>query len=275
MIDASRMMIVAAPVIARGSAPVNPASRCLPAAPSALLPAGYRVDRSCTNLPGAMPTDPPRPEPQGGAAPVEGLATVGLTDGEDPVSVTDVHGTVARFEMTYSAPTNQDLRFGPPWRQRLASLVFLAFGAAMVATVLYGESGASAPSLSRWLAEQDRGRAIGSLGLSVIVLVCAVGTVIRAQMRGLIVRPDGVEARYLLAMGLPRIRRWAWPQVERIIVDDRSVMFELWNGEYERLPEVRDHKGLRDALERVAGTRKIRLTRLSRAPGKPRRREAR
>ena len=219
-----------------------------------------------------MATNPPQAGPTSGATSVPGLATASLTDGEDPVSVTDVHGTIARFEMSYSTPRSQDVRFGPPWRQRLASLGFLAFGIALVGTVLYGESGSSAPGLSRWLAEQDRGRAIGSLGLSIIVLVCAIGTVIRAQMRGLVVRPDGVEARYLLAMGLPRIRRWAWPQVERIIVDHRSVMFELWNGEYERMPEVRDHKGLCDLLENVSATRKIRLTKLPRTSGKTRRR---
>ncbi len=221
-----------------------------------------------------MPSNPPQPAPQPGVAPVEGLATVPLTDGEDSISITDVHGTVARFDMSYSPATRQDIRFGPPWRQRLGSLFFLCFGIALVGTVLYGESSASGPALSRWLAEQDRGRAIGSLGLSIIVLVCAIGTVVRAQMRGLIMRPDGVEARYLLAMGFPRVRRWAWAQVERIIVDDRSVMFELWNGEYERMPDVRDHKGLCELLERVAATRKIRLTKLPRTPRKTGRRAA-
>jgi hypothetical protein len=71
-----------------------------------------------------------------------------------------------------------------------------------------------------------------------------------------------VEARYLLALGVPRIKRWAWSQVERIIVDERAVMFELWNGEYERMPEVKEPRKLRELLERIAAARHIRVTRL-------------
>jgi len=208
-----------------------------------------------------MPTLPPDPAKPS----TEGLATTPLSDDGERISVTDVHGTVARFEMAYS-PTETDLfRFGPPMRQRVASLFFLLFAGAMVAAVLYGESASSAPALSTWLADQDRGRPIGSLSLSLIVLVCAVGTVARAQMRGLVVRADGVEARYLLALGMPRIRRWTWAQVERIVVDESSVMFELWNGEYERMPAVARHAELCELLERIASGRKIRVTRLPRA----------
>jgi hypothetical protein len=186
-------------------------------------------------------------------------------DDGDRISVTDAHGTVARFEMAYSPKEDDRFRFGPPFRQRVASLVFVAFAGAMLGTVLYGESSGSGSALSTWLAAQDRGRPIGSLGLSIIVLVCALGTVLRSEMRGLVVRADGVEARYLLALGVPRICKWTWPQVERIIVDDTSVMFELWNGVYERMPAVADHAGLCDLLERIASGRKIRLTKLPRS----------
>ncbi len=197
-----------------------------------------------------------------GEGSADGLATADAAGDGDRISVTDVNGTVARFEMAYSPSDSERHRFGPPLRQRLPSLVFLAFGVAMLGAVLYGESGHSSSGLSQWLADQDRGRPIGSLGLAVIVLACALGTVARAQMRGLIVRADGVEARYLLALGFPRICRWTWAQVERVIVDDESVMFEMWNGEYERLPEVHDTHRLADLLERIAAGRKIRVTRL-------------
>ncbi len=188
-------------------------------------------------------------------------------DDGDRVSVTDVNGTVARFEMAYSPSDTDRFRFGPPMRQRVPSLVFLVLAVAMVGVVLYGESSGGAAGLSRWLAEQDRGRPIGSLGLSLVIVACALGTVARAQMRGLIVRADGVEARYLLPLGVPRITRWTWAQVERIIVDDASVMFELWNGEYERLPPVSDHAGMCHLLERIASGRKIRVTKLPHVAG--------
>jgi hypothetical protein len=209
-----------------------------------------------------MPTVPPETAAESPAT--HGLATSELGEDGDRVSVTEVNGTVARFEMAYSPVESDRFRFGPPLRQRIPSLLFLGFAIAMVAVVLYGESSASGARLSTWLAAQDRGRPIGSLGLSIIVLASAIGTVVRAQMRGLVVRADGVEARYLLALGIPRIRRWTWAQVERIVVDDRSVMFELWNGEYERMPPVAEHTALCDLLERIASGRNLRVTKLPR-----------
>src|SRR5271169_2155140 len=143
-----------------------------------------------------------------GGASTEGLATAELGEEGDRISVTDVNGTVARFEMAYSPADSDRFRFGPPLRQRIPSLLFLAVAVAMLGTVIYGESAGSGARLSQWLADQDRGRPIGSLGLSIIILASALGTVVRAQMRGLVVRADGVEARYLLALGIPRIRRW-------------------------------------------------------------------
>jgi len=212
-----------------------------------------------------MSTIPPHPNAESAGSPRDGLATSDLAEEGERISVTDVNGTVARFEMAYSPTETDRFRFGPPWRQRLPSFVFLGFALAMVGVVLYGESAASGASLSHWLAEQDRGRPISSLGLALIVFACAVGTVARAQMRGLVVRADGVEARYLLALGVPRICKWTWAQVERIIVDETSVMFELWNGQYERLPPVHDHAGMCDLLERIASSRKIRVTKLPHA----------
>jgi hypothetical protein len=205
-------------------------------------------------------------QPASGAS-NDGLATADLAEEGDRISVTDVNGTVARFEMAYSPAEDERFRFGPPLYQRIPSIVFLLLALGMVGTVLYGESGASGTALSSWLAAQDRGRPIGSLGLSIIVAICALGTVIRAQMRGLVVRSDGVEARYLLALGVPRICRWTWAQVERIIVDESSVMFEMWNGQYEKLPSVKDHGAMCDLLLRIASGRKIRVTRLPTAGG--------
>ena len=208
-----------------------------------------------------MTAAPPDSQPP---APIEGA---GLPDLGDEVSVTDVNGTVARFEMAYSPVDSDRFRFGPPIRQWIPSLIFLVAAITMVATVAVGQGSSTTP-LSRWLADQDRGRAIGSLGLALIVLVCALGTVIRAQMRGVIVRGDGVEARYLLPLGVPRIRRWTWAQLERIVLDESSVMFELWNGQYERMPAVRDTAGFCSLLERIASARKIRVTRLPHVPGR-------
>ena len=177
-------------------------------------------------------------------------------------SVTDVNGTVARFEMAYSPSASDRFAFGPPLRMLVPSFLYLTFAFFVVGLVVAAHLGASNSRLYIWVVEGDRGRPIGSVALALIVLASGIGTVIRAHMRGVIVRAEGVEARYLLALGVPRIRRWAWSQVERIIVDERAVMFELWNGEYERMPEVKEPRKLRELLERIAAARHIRVTRL-------------
>ncbi len=178
------------------------------------------------------------------------------------ISVTDVNGTVARFEMAYSPNDKDRFAFGPPLRMRVPSFIFLGFSLVLVGLVLAAHAGSSNSKLYVWLVEGDRGRPVSAGVLATIVFLSAVGTVIRAHMRGVIVRAEGVEARYLLPMGVPRIKRWAWTQIERIVVDAHAVMFELWNGEYVRMPDVAKPGELGDLLERIATARRIRVTRL-------------
>jgi hypothetical protein len=181
---------------------------------------------------------------------------------EERISVTDVNGTVARFEMAYSPSATDRFAFGPPLRMRVPSFVYLAFAFVVVGLVIAAHLGSSNSRLYVWVVEGDRGRPLGSVALACIVLASGIGTVIRAHMRGVIVKAEGIEARYLLALGVPRIKRWAWSQVERIILDERAVMFELWNGDYERMPEVAEPRKLADLLERIAAARHIRVTHL-------------
>jgi hypothetical protein len=183
-------------------------------------------------------------------------------EGSERISVTDVNGTVARFEMAYSPPEGEKTKFGPPLSQRLPSLVFVGIALAMIGVVLVVQSGPSGSYLWRFIVEGDRGRPLSAQTLAFIVLACSIGTVLRAQMRGVIVRADGLEARYLLAAGIPKMRRWAWTQIERVVLDDVQVMVELWNGQYERLPRVAEPKKMGDLLERICAARKIRVTRL-------------
>jgi hypothetical protein len=179
-------------------------------------------------------------------------------------SVTDVHGTVARFEMAYSPVARRAVSFGPPLRQRLPSLVFFAFGTILVGLVVTAYYIASSNSaLYIWIVDGDRARPLPAAVLAIVVFLSALGTVIRARMRGVLVHPDGLEARYLLPMGVPRVKRWAWAQVERIVLDDEGAMLELWDTTYERLPDVARPKELGELLERIAGERRIVVTRLS------------
>jgi hypothetical protein len=177
-------------------------------------------------------------------------------------SVTE-NGTVARFEMAYSPPRGAE-PFGPPLRQRIASILFLAFGlvlSSLVAVAYYASSSNSA--LYRWIVEGDRGRPLPASVLAFFIVVSALGTLVRARMRGVIVHPDGIEARYLLVFGVPRVKRWAWAQIERIVLDDEGAMLDLWDGTYERLPEVARPREMGALLERIAGSRRIVVTRLA------------
>ncbi len=201
------------------------------------------------------------------SAPEDPTPAEALPDEEDGdrVSITGVHGTVAHFEMSYSPPTGARTKFGPPLGDRVPSALYLAGALALGAVVLYGYS--FAPSSSRifaWVVEGDRGRPLPADILAIIVVVSAVGTVLRTHMRGVLVSDDWIEARYLLALGVPRARRWGWPQILRLIVDGTSVAFEFWDGSFERLPRVARSKEMVDLLRQHAERHRIDVTVLER-----------
>ena len=184
-----------------------------------------------------------------------------LTDDGDRISVTDVNGSVARFEMTYSPPTGDRTKFGPPLRSRIPSAVYLLATLALGAVVLYGY--AFAPSSSRvfgWVVEGDRDRPIPATVLAIMVVVSGLGTVLRTHMRGVLVSDDWIEARSLLALGIPRARRWGWPQILRVVVDGTRIAFELWDGSFERLPDVAKPRELVEVIVQHAQRLRIDVT---------------
>ncbi len=178
---------------------------------------------------------------------------------EEP-SITGVHGTIARFDMTYNAAAGEVLSFGPPTRQLVPGYVYLALTLAVAGTV--GSAYVLGPltRIGVYVLEGDRDRPFPAFVLALLLLASGVATVWRARMRGVIVHPEGIEARYLLALGVPRIRKWTWAQIDRFVLDDEGVMLELWNGEYERLPAVAKQPQLGSALASVAVARKKEVT---------------
>jgi hypothetical protein len=183
-------------------------------------------------------------------------------------SVTEVDGSVARFEMAYSPVGRKAVAFGPPLRQRIPSLLFFGFAVVVVLVVTVAYFGSSNSRLYAWLFEGSR--ALPAPVLAFVIFVSALATVLRAQMRGVVVHADGLEARYLLPMGVPRVRRWVWSQVERIVMDESGAMLELWDATYERLPDVARPAELNAMLEQIAAERRIALTRLEGRDGRPR-----
>jgi hypothetical protein len=199
--------------------------------------------------------------PPSSPSPEERVLPRVVDDEGDRISVTDVNGTVARFEMTYSPPAGERLKFGPPLAARIPSAIYLAGALVLGALVLYAYVAASSNSLLFvWVVERDRGRPLSANVLTLIVVVSALGTVLRTHMRGVVVSDDWVEARYLLALGIPRARRWAWTQVLRVVLDGSRVAFELWDGSFERLPEVAKGRELVDVVLRHAARKRIDVT---------------
>jgi hypothetical protein len=158
--------------------------------------------------------------------------------------------------MTYKPVKTQS--FGPPVSAHVPSLLYLALAVALVALVIVGSASANGSWLFRYVVEADSQRLLGSRALAAIVLASAVAAVLRARMRGVIVHPEGLEARDILGAVWPRVRRFAWPQIDKIVLDaGQTIAVDLWDGRREWLPKVGERAELAAVLERVAMARAI------------------
>jgi hypothetical protein len=185
-----------------------------------------------------------------------------LADEGDRPSITEVNGTVARFEMAYPTELHERYAFGPTWLARLPSFLWFLFSLGVTTIVVLAHHMSTSSSLTAWVLERDRNGIPPSV-LAFLVLASGIATLVRSHMRGVIVQRDGLEARYVLPMGLPRVRRWAWAQIHRMIVDPRKgVILELWTGQYEKLPVVARTAELAAVLERKGLEHGITVTRL-------------
>jgi hypothetical protein len=182
----------------------------------------------------------------------------------DRVSITDVNGTIARFDMSYEPPSaGVRTKFGPPRRARIPSALYLAISAAFAAVTAYAYNAPTSSFLFRWAVEGDRLRPISVSVIAVILIVSSIATVVRTHMRGVIVTDDWIEARYLY-MTIPKAKRWGWPQVTRVVLDQDRVGFETYDGAFERLPDVNDRRGLVDLVLHHAARLRIDVTVLER-----------
>ena len=193
--------------------------------------------------------------------PTDPEALPSLSDEGDRPSITEVNGTVARFEMAYQPEPSERHAFGPPFLTKLPALLWFAFSLAIAATVVIAHHSSSNSQLYVWVVERDRGGLPSSV-LAFVVLASGIATLVRSYMRGVIVQKSGIEARYVLPLGVPRVRRWAWAQIHRMIIDDKGVMLELWTGEYDKLPAVGKPIELASLLEQMCAQHGVLMTRL-------------
>lgn len=163
------------------------------------------------------------------------------------------------YDMTYK-PT-ETVTFGPPWLEQLPSVGYLCVAVALVVVVVVGTLAPAGTWLFHYVVEADSQRVLGARPLAAIVLLSAIAAVVRARMRGVIVHPEGVEARDVVAAGWPRVRRYAWPQIDRIVLDaGAAIALDLWDGRREFLPKVSARERLALMLERVGTARAIPIT---------------
>jgi len=166
--------------------------------------------------------------------------------------------------MTYRP--ERRVAFGPPLRQRLPSIGYLVFALLVTAVIVYGQNAPTSSIFFHYVVEGDRTRMIPSSVCSIILFTSAIAAVLREQMRGVVLHPDGIELRELLSLGWPRVRRFQWAQIDRVFVPSaettpgtpvKAIRLDLWDGSHTWLPDVAKSLELGLLLERVALARAI------------------
>ena len=157
--------------------------------------------------------------------------------------------------MTYR-PT--ETSFGPPLSIRVPSLLYAALALGAVVVVLLAEASPSGSWLYINVVERGVRGIMSARACAACLVVGAIASLLRTNMRGVRVRGDGVEYRDIVSLGIPRLRRFKWAQIDRVILDSpRSVALDLWDGTRAFLPEVSDRPSLCATLEKVAHARAI------------------
>jgi hypothetical protein len=169
--------------------------------------------------------------------------------------------------MTYRP--DSAVAFGPPLKERLPWFGYLFVALALSGVIVYGQHAPANSALFKYVVEDDRNRIVPASVCAIILFISAVAAVLRDQMRGVVVRPEGIELRELLTFGVPRVRRWTWAQIDRFRLpaaemknSDEPLLrgdigLDLWDGSSMLLPPVSNALGLAMILERVALARAI------------------
>lgn len=164
--------------------------------------------------------------------------------------------------MTYRP--ERRVAFGPPLKQQLPSFAYLVFALAVCGIIVYGQHAPSSSVLFQYVVEGDRGRVVPSSVCAIILVTSALAAVMREQMRGVVLHPEGIDVRELLSLGWPRVRRFHWSQIDRMFVPPadggapaKTIRLDLWDGSRTWLPDVAKASELGIMLERVALARAI------------------
>jgi len=174
------------------------------------------------------------------------------------------------FDMTYKPARRAS--FGPPIGVRAPSYAALLVTVAAAFAAWWAPNTNSGSFLHTWVVAGDRTRLVPALVIALVICGSALAAVLRTEMRGVIVTPDGITVRDLLPFGLPRVRRYAWSQIDRVRIPrfasdgrpdgaiagaTKKIRLDLWDGSQAFVPDVARPKDLSLILERVALARAI------------------
>lgn len=146
--------------------------------------------------------------------------------------------------------------FGPPLSVRIPAFVHGGVALVVLALVFIVERGSQESTLYQYMFQQKH--LIDTHLAAALFALSSLLSMLRDGMRGVRIRPNFVEYRELLNAMWPRVRRYRWAQIDRVIFEKSgSVSVDLWDGRREILPAVRDVGGLKVVLERLALARAI------------------
>jgi hypothetical protein len=159
------------------------------------------------------------------------------------------------FDMTYRPA---ETAFGPPFVTLLPSLFYLGCALAASAAVFIAEQSSPGSFLYQQIVVRSAQGFVNARTVALLLVAGAVASLVKTNMRGVRIRGDGLEYRDVIALGIPRLKRLKWAQIDRILLDaPRTVALELWDGTRADLPEVAEREKLSAALELVAHARAI------------------
>jgi hypothetical protein len=159
------------------------------------------------------------------------------------------------FDMTYRPA---ETVFGPPLVTHVPSLVYLGVAIAAGVVVFLGERAPAGTFLYNQVVERSVQGFVGARAVAALLVLGALASLLKTSMRGVRIRGDGVEFRDVVALGIPRLKRYKWAQIDRILLDgQRTIVLELWDGTQAVLPDVYDRRKLGTALEKLGHARAI------------------
>lgn len=175
------------------------------------------------------------------------------------------------FDMTYRP---KKAVFGPTWGTRLPATLYFGVASLVLAAVLVAPRFPQDSWLFRQVVMGDYHRVVSSMSCAIFLFVSGLAAFLRQQMSGVIVHPDGIETREVLTMGVPRIKKYQWAQIDRIGIPMASeamrkgpvdqgagkmtkIRLDLWDGSRLFLPDVAKTSELSVMIERIALARAI------------------